>query len=74
MPEVMRIGGIKIEMYFEDHGPPHFHVIEAEYEAKIDIMSLEILRGNIRARTYRKVKGWAEENRNFLLRKWEELQ
>jgi len=37
MPEVSRIYGIVIRMYFADHFPPHFHAEYGECEALISI-------------------------------------
>jgi hypothetical protein len=36
---------ILIQMYLDDHPPPHFHVIYGEFEGKIAIDTLELLRG-----------------------------
>jgi hypothetical protein len=36
MPEISRFLGISIAMYFNDHNPPHFHVIYNEYDAEIE--------------------------------------
>jgi hypothetical protein len=30
-------------MYFDDHGPPHFHVRAAGHSAKVQIDTLEVL-------------------------------
>ena len=32
MPEISRFYGIVIKMFFNDHGPPHFHAIYGEHE------------------------------------------
>jgi hypothetical protein len=37
MPEISRFFGIRIFMYHEEHGPPHFHAVYAEFEIKVDI-------------------------------------
>ena len=37
MPTVAVIDGIKIEFYFDEHPPPHFHAKYAEYRAVIRI-------------------------------------
>ena len=31
MPNVAIVEGIKVYVYGNDHGPPHFHVLAAEY-------------------------------------------
>jgi hypothetical protein len=47
MPEISRFYGIIIRMFYNDHNPPHFHVIYQEDEAIIDIKTLEILEGRL---------------------------
>lgn len=47
MAEICRFFGIIIQMYGNDHNPPHFHVIYNEYRAIIEIESGEILQGSI---------------------------
>jgi hypothetical protein len=37
MPEISRFLGIIIAMFYNDHDPPHMHVVYGEYRAKIDI-------------------------------------
>jgi len=34
VPAISRFFGIVIAMYFDDHGPPHFHARHAEGSAK----------------------------------------
>jgi hypothetical protein len=42
-----QIGKIVIRVYANDHLPPHFHAIAAEFEALIGIESLTIMRGRL---------------------------
>jgi hypothetical protein len=39
--------GIKFYIYSNDHNPPHFHAIFAEYEVVIEILTLEIMAGEM---------------------------
>ena len=34
-------------MFWADHPPPHFHAIYGEYEAVIDILTSEIIQGQL---------------------------
>jgi hypothetical protein len=43
MPTISRFFGIVIAMYFDDHGPPHFHARHAGGNAKIRIDTLEAI-------------------------------
>lgn len=60
--------GIKIEMYPDDHHPPHFHAYYAEHEAKFQIVDLTIFDGSLPAPQERDVKDWAtRSNRQHAL-------
>jgi uncharacterized protein DUF4160 len=41
------IYGILIRMFFNDHPPPHFHARFGEFEATVEIGTLEILEGQL---------------------------
>jgi hypothetical protein len=47
MPTISRFYGIIIRMFFDEHGPPHFHVAYQGYDAVIDIETLEIKEGRL---------------------------
>lgn len=74
MPEISRFYGIIIKMFIPDHGKPHFHVKYAEYEAKIDIETLEIMNGDLPKRTLKLVQEWAKLHSDELAENWENLQ
>lgn len=71
MPTVAIVDGIKIEFYHDDHPPPHFHAIVAEFDAQIDIETLEVVRGYLKRPQYRKVKEWAQTRKPRLRDAWE---
>jgi len=35
LPTISRFFGILIQMYLDDHPPPHFHAIYGEFDAQI---------------------------------------
>jgi len=39
--------GIVIQMFWQDHPPPHFHALYAEHEALIDIQTLNVIQGGL---------------------------
>jgi Domain of unknown function (DUF4160) len=43
VPTISRFFGISIAMFFDDHGPPHFHARHAQGTAKVRIESLEVI-------------------------------
>ena len=46
MPTISTFYGILIQMFWNDHAPPHFHALYADDEVLINIRTLEI---NLRA-------------------------
>jgi hypothetical protein len=58
-------------MYFGDHVPPHFHALYAEFEALIDIQTLEVIRGELPRRAMALVAEWTQQHRGELMRDWE---
>jgi hypothetical protein len=56
MPTISLFYGIKIEMYFNDHEPPHFHAYYAEDEAVVRIDPVELLEGGLSHRAWRLVQ------------------
>jgi hypothetical protein len=47
MPTISRFHGILIQRFRQDHTPPHFHALYAEYAARLDVRTLEILDGSL---------------------------
>ena len=59
MPRVCEFSGITIEMFHNDHGPPHFHAKYAEHKAVIGIDPIAVLSGRLPPRARRLVIEWA---------------
>jgi hypothetical protein len=57
-------------MFWADHPPPHFHAIYGEYEAVIDIMTTEIIQGQLPRRAHGLVTEWINLHRDELLEVW----
>ena len=70
MPTISTFYGILIQMYWDDHAPPHFHALYAEHEALINIKTLEIIEGSLPRRALSLVLEWAQEHRDELLEDW----
>ena len=47
MPVISLFYGIIIEMFYNEHIPPHFHARHGEYRAVIDIASGDVLEGEL---------------------------
>ena len=70
MPTVAIVEGMKILVYSNEHGIPHFHVLYAEYRAVIVIDTLEVLEGDLPKAKLRTVLDWATPRREQLLLQW----
>jgi hypothetical protein len=49
MPTISAFYGILIRMFYNDHSPPHFHARYGEFEATIEITTLEVMEGQLPA-------------------------
>jgi Domain of unknown function (DUF4160) len=73
MPTEKRFNRCRIEMYFDDHPPPHFHVITRDDErVAIVIETLIIQAGEANSRDTSEAFEWARENRAELNSRWQE--
>ena len=54
-----------------EHGVPHFHAVYGEYNAVFDIVTLEMMEGDLPSRAHKLVKEWASEYKNELLHMWQ---
>lgn len=70
MPTISQFFGIVIQMFWYEHAPPHFHALYAEYEALIDIRTLEIIKGSLPKRAQALVLEWAAQHRTELMEDW----
>jgi hypothetical protein len=70
MPTISRFLGLVIVMYFDDHGPPHFHARHADGAAKVRIDALEPIESTLGRRQLRFVLAWAELHQEELLENW----
>ena len=70
MPTISIFYGVVIQMFWNDHAPPHFHALYAEDEAVIDIRELRVVRGALPRRALALVLEWAAEHRDELMENW----
>jgi hypothetical protein len=70
VPTISAFYGILIQMFWQEHGPPHFHALYGEFEALIDIRSLDVLRGSLPRRALSLVKEWATLHQEELMEDW----
>jgi uncharacterized protein DUF4160 len=73
MPTLQRFGAVSIRMYADDHHPPHFHIVGAEFQVLVRIADLTILAGTARKAQIAEAMAWAQNHREVLALKWVEL-
>ena len=71
MPTICRFYGILIQMYYDDHNPPHFHAIYGKYKAVISIQDFAILEGDLPPKAVGLVMEWGRAHKNDLLKEWD---
>ena len=71
MPTISTFYGILIQIYWQDHPPPHFHALYAEHEALIDMHTLQVIEGTMPRRALALVLEWAQEHQTELLEDWD---
>ncbi len=70
-PRISEFFWIKINMYYWDHNPPHFHVKYNEFECFVSINNVSILEWNLPNKVEKLVISWAELYQEELLENWE---
>lgn len=73
MPTIVKLGNLKIQIFADDHHPPHFHIVTPDHEVLVRLSDLEILAGSIDRRSLERALAWARENRKVLNEAWERL-
>jgi len=72
MPTLVRFANFEIDIYFEDHNPPHVHVVGRDFEVLVAIRDGVVLAGEAPARAQRTAMQWIANNRAMLLARWDE--
>ncbi len=70
MPTISQFFGIVIQMFWNDHAPPHFHCQYGEYDAIVSIQTLELMEGKMPRRAQSLILDWAELHQAELLEDW----
>jgi Domain of unknown function (DUF4160) len=74
VPEVKRFGGFKLLMFFQDENPPHVHIRDSDFAAKIRISNGELLAGDAPSKALRQAPSRVEDNRAELSAMCDEFQ
>lgn len=70
MPTVALFYGISIQMFFNDHFPPHFHATYSGDTAEISIETGEVIEGSLPRPALRLVREWLEQRRPEIMANW----
>ena len=70
MPEISRLFGIVIQMYANDHDPPHFHARYGTATARVRLTPVTVLDSDLPSRALRLVVEWAILREQELLNNW----
>jgi hypothetical protein len=70
MPQISAFRGISVEMYYNDHPPPHFHVYYAGASAIIEIAMMDVFEGRLPPRIRRLVIDWGRRHGAQLAENW----
>ena len=57
-------------MYFEDHAPPHVHVVDGEDEALVAIQTRIVIRGRVSGRVLDAALNYVAANEAALMQQW----
>ncbi|MDR3438979.1 DUF4160 domain-containing protein [Telmatospirillum sp.] len=70
MPTLFAFDGYKINIYFDEHGIPHVHLVAADCDASIAIATGEVIIGEAPARALKTAREWIVANHVMLLNMW----
>ena len=74
MPTIKRFARCRIEMYFADHGDPHFHIITRDdRRVSILIADLSIMAGHAKVKDIAEALAWAKDNGSELTSLWAKI-
>lgn len=73
MPVLARFGSTTIEMYLRDHAPPHFHIVDPDFDVMVRISDLQIIAGRARKAQLAGALAWAEAHKSDLAARWAEM-
>jgi hypothetical protein len=67
MPRLTVFEGIRINVYFGEHLPPHIHALYNEYEALLSIRDGKVFDGYLPGKQLLKARNWIGKNQTELI-------
>jgi hypothetical protein len=74
MPTIAYFYGIAVQMYYEDHPPPHIHARYNEFKARFDITTGALISGSLPKQATRLVQEWIDLNKMALADNWARME
>jgi hypothetical protein len=70
MPEISLFYGIKVNMYYDEHNPPHFHAEYNENKALVDIIEARVIKGALPSKQLKLILAWCVIHQDELMQNW----
>jgi hypothetical protein len=74
VPIIAIFNGIIIQMFFEDHGPPHVHAVYSGAKALVRISDGAVIRGKLPRKQANLVRDWVKLRHAELMENWRHAQ
>ena len=71
---VGHINGLKVEIFSNEHPPPHFRVSFQGESNTFEICSGTPMHGNTLKKYHRNIKDWHRKHRNYFVERWNKLR
>jgi hypothetical protein len=73
MPTIAIVDGVKIQMFYSDHLPAHFHAILGSDEVLVAIHGCDGIRGSLPPGKLQRVLAWARDHQDKLALNWNQV-
>jgi Domain of unknown function (DUF4160) len=70
MAKVHTVGKTEIRVYANDHLPPHFHIVNPDFEALIEIDTFAFYAGRLKGSAGKAALEWAASNVQVIKSEW----
>jgi hypothetical protein len=70
MPRIAEFDGIRMNLYFRDHNPPHVHAVYGEFEALVVIADGSLLSGELPKKQFAAVRRYLASHRDEVMGLW----
>jgi len=71
---VSNSGGVKVEIFSNEHPPPHFHVKSKGLNASFSIENCEVIDGKVTSKELKTIKYWQQQLKPKLIQIWNDTR